>query len=145
MNDQASPTHYKHPMADPKDDAKVPIPTGINKGLTAAKHATMVSIFGKPGALTEDCSPVTNATLKALMVKKNVGPFSVTGLKPAVEALERIFKKVAKDHPALHAKLRTDGMLCCRRVSQGAGEAAKQEFFQSLLGDRDRHQDRNQE
>ncbi len=76
----------------------------------------MLAVLGTPGALTQNCSPITNAHLKTLLVTQNVGPFSVTGLKPAVEALTRVFAAIKAQKPALYAVLTTPGMTCCRLV-----------------------------
>ena len=76
----------------------------------------MIADLGTPGALTQDCSAITNAHLKTLMVTRNVGPFSVTGLKPAVEALARVFTAIKAQKPALYAALTTAGMTCCCAV-----------------------------
>jgi len=93
-----------------------PLPVGFNQGLSSAKESAMRSLLGVPGNLTKDCSPVTNSKLKALLVTKDVGPFKVTGLKPAVGVLERIFSKVQANEPDLYSQLGTAGMLCCRAV-----------------------------
>jgi hypothetical protein len=97
----------------------VDIPSGINVGLSSARPDTMVSILGKPCTPTENCSPVTNPDVKKLIVTKNVGPFTVTGLTPAIEVLERIFAKVKQEQPDLYQQLGTAGMLCCRKVRGG--------------------------
>jgi hypothetical protein len=94
----------------------VPIPSGINAGLTAASQSAMIAALGTPGALTQDCSPITNKTLAKLIVTENVGPFKATGLKPAVEALTRVFAAIKAAKPDLYAVLTTAGMTCCRAV-----------------------------
>ena len=103
---------------EPQDfKAGVPVPVGINPGVSAARQATMLSILGRPGELTENCSPVTDQRLARLMVESaDVGPFQVTGIRPAVEALQRLFAAVRQAEPALFSSLGTAGMLCVRRV-----------------------------
>jgi hypothetical protein len=98
----------------------VAIPSPINSGLTSTSATYMKGVLGVPGALTEDCSAVTNANLKKLIVTDNVGPFKVTGLKPAVNSLKRIFAKVKQDKPELYKQLGTAGMLCVRKVRGGS-------------------------
>ena len=100
----------------PELDDPVAIPEDINEGVSRALHATMLSILGAPGKLTVDCSAITNPTVRALLVKRSVGPFTVQGLRPAVAALERIFAQVRVRFPDLHAALGTAGMTCCRAV-----------------------------
>lgn len=98
----------------------VAIPSPINSGMTPTTATYMKSVLGVPGALTTDCSTVTNANLKKLIVTDNVGPFNVTGLKPAVNAIKGIFAKVKQDKPELYNQLGTAGMLCVRKVRGGA-------------------------
>jgi len=51
-----------------------------------------------------------------MMVTDDVGPFRVTGLRPAVTTLKRIMGEVKQSHPAVHDALGSMGMLCCRNV-----------------------------
>lgn len=101
--------------------ALVMIPAGINKGVSAAKQQTMLDIFGKPCSLKADCTAVTNEKVRRLLVAKSVGPFTVEGIRPAVDALTRIFKRVKEEQPELHRVLGTAGVLCCRRVRRESG------------------------
>jgi hypothetical protein len=95
----------------------VPVPADINPGFSLATQSTMLNILGAPGSLTDDCSRVTSQRVANLLVhNEDVGPFRVSGLGPAVEALKRIFADVADQQPALFESLGTAGMLCCRRV-----------------------------
>ena len=99
---------------------EVPLPPAsqMNVGLSAASHATMMRIFGAPGRLTRDCSPVTNPTLKKETITANVGPFRVTGWKPAVESLKVIFAEIKAEMPEVFAQVQTAGMSCVRHVRQ---------------------------
>ena len=54
--------------------------------------------------------------MQKLMKTASVGPFRVTGLIPAVDALTRVFAAVQSAEPALYALLGTKGMLCVRNV-----------------------------
>ncbi len=94
-----------------------PKPDSINTGLTNAHHATMIELLGRPRpTLTTDCAAVSNPKIKALIVTESVGPFRVTGLKPAVESLRQVFASVKEKRPDLYAEVKTAGMLCCRAV-----------------------------
>ena len=93
-----------------------PARADMNTGFTAATHGTMMTLLGKPGALSTDCSDPTNAHLITLIETRDVGPFRVTGLKPALDSLASIFAAVKSDHPILYADLGTEGMCCCRAV-----------------------------
>ncbi|HEU0012612.1 MAG TPA: hypothetical protein VFQ45_02975, partial [Longimicrobium sp.] len=100
----------------------VPIPADINQGLSAARQKTMLDIFGAPCPLNADCTAVTNQKVKRLLVTQNVGPFAVTGIRPTVEALSRIFTRVRQEQPDLFRAVGTAGVLCCRRVRRPPGQ-----------------------
>jgi len=95
--------------------AMVAIPSGINDGLTSASPQTMTNALGNPGTPDPGCGP-SSAALAKLMKTANVGPFRVTGLGPAVDALTRVFSAVQSANPDLYAVLGTAGMLCVRFV-----------------------------
>jgi mannosyl-glycoprotein endo-beta-N-acetylglucosaminidase/D-alanyl-D-alanine carboxypeptidase-like protein len=96
----------------------VPVPSfsSINQGLSPAHQQTMLDIFGRPGALTKDCSDITNASLQKLMDTENVGPFKVTGLRLLLGELTEIFDQVRQQNSELYKQVGTEGMLCCRAV-----------------------------
>ena len=99
-------------LTDPVD-----IPADINRGVRSAKQQTMLSRLGNPrGSYDQQCRPVTNPTLAALMGTASVGPFRVTGLRPAVESLTAIMAEIRQAEPEVHDALGTAGMLCARRV-----------------------------
>ncbi len=104
------------PAAPPIDySVMVAIPTGINDGLSSADQATMLNALGNPGTPDPGCGP-SSAALQKLMKTASVGPFRVTGLGPAVDALTRVFAAVQSAEPALYNLLGTQGMLCVRYV-----------------------------
>lgn len=95
----------------------IAIPGGINAGLHAARQVTMLALLGSPLANPgRDCKPVTDRLLRSLMVSDSVGPFRVTGLKPAVESLKEVLAEVRQSEPEVFAALGTAGMLCARLV-----------------------------
>jgi len=96
---------------EPKPDRR-----SINLGLTFPSPNYMKSVLGVPGQLSADCSSVTNANLKKLIVTESVGSFRVTGLKPAVFTIRRVLDKVKIAKPDLYKQLGTEGMLCVRKV-----------------------------
>jgi len=121
-------------IAAPDFGQFVPIPGNINPGVSKARQKTMLEALGKPGELTEDCSPVTNAKLKKLLITVNVGPFAVEGIKPAVEALQRIFARVKESEPELFVQLGTAGMLCCRRIRRPPSQPPSTQFSNHAWG-----------
>jgi hypothetical protein len=112
----------------------VDIPTNINPGLRRAQHSTMLRVLGRPGGLTENCSPITNRALKARLTTSSVGPFRVTGLDIAVTALRRVLARVQVQHPDLHAILGTEGMACCRKVRTRPGRPPSRNFSNHSWG-----------
>ncbi len=109
----------------------IPIPTGINKGLRSASASVLTAKIGSPGSpLTAacfscHCSP-TNVTILSAKVTEDVGPFSVTGLKPAVSALRRAFDKVKTEKPDLYGQLKSAGMFCACPVKNSNGSPGSQ-------------------
>jgi len=100
---------------------KIPVPPKgtFNVGLTSAKNADMLALFGHPvtgGAYRPDgkCTQADNPSFVTLLATRDVGPFRVTGLKPALESMTSIFARVESELPDLHALLRTEGMHCAR-------------------------------
>ena len=95
----------------------VPIPAGINVGVSSARQATMIALLGNPRSQYDDvCRPVTNPALQARMQLADVGPFRVQGLGPAVDSLKLILGEIAVLQPDVAAGLGTAGMLCARLV-----------------------------
>jgi hypothetical protein len=94
---------------------RVPIPPKhtINTNLSPATEQVMLRKFGKPGALTENCSTPTGKFLRRVKSGVDVGPFKVSGLDFAVESLRQIFEEVEQAAPHL-LEVKTEGMLCVR-------------------------------
>lgn len=89
----------------------------INIGLTAVSNKYMTSKLGSPrDGYSADCQPMTNDKLKRNLATRSVGPFKVTGLKPAVDSLQVVLAEVASAYPDVYNILGTAGMLCCRYV-----------------------------
>ena len=112
----------------------VPIPGSINRGVTAARQRTMLEIFGPPCSLNAECTAVTNAKVKQLLVTRDVGPFRVQGIKPMLEALTRIFARVKREEPELFKVVGTAGVLCCRRVRRKPGARPSPNFSNHSWG-----------
>ena len=90
---------------------------GLNNDLSPLANKLMFQVLGNPrGAYGQDCRPVTNSTIRKLIVTEDVGPFRVTGLSPAVDRLRLIFRDIQDKFPEIYGVLGTAGMLCCRFV-----------------------------
>ena len=88
----------------------------INVGLTSPSESTMISLLGRPDGVTgTSCeNEKASATVERLLVLDSIGPFRVTGLKPAVESLKTIMAEAKTQEPDLWGALKSAGMLCVR-------------------------------
>lgn len=94
-----------------------PDPGTVNRGLKAVSPSFMVQQLGQPrNSYSSDCQPITNATLQKHIVSESVGPFNVTGLRPALNSLRTALAQVKREQPAVYGALGTAGMLCCRYI-----------------------------
>lgn len=94
-----------------------PSPDSINQGLEAVSNSFMMQKLGRPReSYSTNCQPITNPVLKNQIVTESVGPFRVTGLRPAVKSLQAVMEQVKMEQPAVYTALGTAGMLCCRFV-----------------------------
>ena len=94
----------------------VPIPPGINAGLSACRESTMLRLFGPPGSLTDGCSVVSGTVKPLIRYGVDVGPFKVSGLDYGVNSLTQVFAAVAEVSPDTHKAVKTVGMLCVRKI-----------------------------
>ncbi len=89
----------------------------VNRGLEVAGSRYLEEKLGRPReTLSDDCQPMTNASLRGKLVLENVGPIRVQMLKPAAESLRRVFENVRRADPDLYARINTSGSLCVRRI-----------------------------
>lgn len=89
----------------------------LNKGLSSAKESTMTAILGAPRKpLTTSCQNdhASPAVAPLLQTIKLTDQIRVTGIKPAIESLQKILTDVAAKQPDLIKVLGTEGMLCVR-------------------------------
>jgi hypothetical protein len=101
-------------QTSPETLVNIPPASTFNQNLTSASEATMLQIFGVPGAKTQDCSPATGAFKQRIVSKVDVGPFKVSGLDIAVKLLKAVFDEAEQQIPNIVAAVKNDGMLCVR-------------------------------
>ncbi|WP_052216218.1 M15 family metallopeptidase [Sphingomonas sp. ERG5] len=93
---------------------KTPLPASgtVNVGLSSPSSAEQVARFdGMPSAhMSQNDQPVTNPELKSLIATESVGPFRVTGIRPAIASLRTILAEVRRDLPDLLNLLSSAGM-----------------------------------
>lgn len=116
-------------MTDYAARLPIPGPGSINTGLTYCRPETALSIFGQPATpLPTDCGQPTSPRLKAALITASIGPFRVTGLRPAVESLTRVFAQVKAEKPELYDVIGTAGMLCVRCIRGYPGVPSNHAF-----------------
>ncbi len=98
--------------------------TPINVGLTSASEETMISLLGRPRDVTSTkCNNAkVSDTVKRLSVLEHVGPFRVTGIKPAVDSLSDVFAEARLKEANLWDALGSEGMLCVRLRKPTSGK-----------------------
>jgi hypothetical protein len=123
----AAPTPVAAPVVaaaptqtSPETVVDIPPRNTFNQNLTSASEATMLQIFGVPGAKTQDCSPVTGTFQQRIVSRFDVGPFKVSGLNFAVQLLKAVFDEAEQQIPNVVAAVKNDGMLCVRHKRMNA-------------------------
>jgi hypothetical protein len=89
----------------------------VNSAWTLATPSFLEQFLGRPReVLSDDCEPMTNERLRAMLVVENVGPIRVQMLQPAIDSLRRVFEKVKATDIDLYERIDTAGSLCVRRI-----------------------------
>lgn len=89
----------------------------VNKSINVAAPSFLEGFLGRPrDVLSDDCEPMTNPKLKELLITEQVGPITVTMLRPALDSMKRVFQQVEAADPDLYARISTAGSLCVRRI-----------------------------
>lgn len=100
-----------------------------NEGLTVPSPSFQTEMFGAPrDALSDDCEPMTNEKLKAMLVTEDVGPIRVSMLRPAVESLNVVFQNIKAADEELYKRINTAGALCVRRIRGSANSVSSHSF-----------------
>lgn len=101
----------------------------LNQGLTVPTPSFLIDTLGKPReSLTDNCDPMENQRLKALLETRQVGPIEVTMLSPALDSLARIFDTIKSVDPDLYARINTAGALCVRRIRGSVSSVSTHSF-----------------
>lgn len=108
-------------MTGYRDHVPLPPLGSVNIGLSACRQQSMLGRFGTPGVLSSHCSAPTGSFASRVRLRVNVGPFQVSGLDYAVEALRLALEAAAQADPELVGALKTDGMLCVRARKHNPG------------------------
>lgn len=103
----------------------VPRSEAINTQYSPASVRTMVSVFGRPkGPLTQDCKGPESVAprIRKHIVTMDVGRFRLTGFRPFLFLLGKVFDEYAAKHPEAYADMSHAGVLCVRLVRGSAAQ-----------------------
>lgn len=117
-----------------KAATRLPARGSVNHGLSSPGPASQIQRFGgRPSAQSyRNGGPVTNPKLLALIVTESVGPFRVTGIRPAVASLRDVLAQVRRDIPELYPLLGNAGMLV-NRLQRGSSTALSNHAFGTAI------------
>lgn len=89
----------------------------INGTLRPSRNIINEALIGTPRArYGHNCQPATHPAFLPLLTTEDVGPFEVTGLKPAVAAVRDVFSEVQSTMPSVLSRIESRGMHGCRLV-----------------------------
>ena len=101
----------------------------VNRNFKVATPSFLEEFLGRPReVLGDNCEPMTNEKLKALLRVENVGPIQVQMLQPAIDSLRRVFENVRAADPDLYARINTAGSLCVRQIRGSIGRTSTHSF-----------------
>jgi hypothetical protein len=101
----------------------------VNQGLTVGGSGFLEEFIGRPReTLSDNCDPMTNPKLKAMLRLEDVGPIRVNMLQPAIDSLKRVFANVQSTDPDLYARINTAGSLCVRQIRGTRGRTSTHSF-----------------
>ena len=112
-------------QADPSDHVEVEEMTEVMKlakdrfniGISQPNNRVMLELLGRPRQdLSQTCQSVTDPNIAELLETRQVGPIRVTMLRPALESLERIMRKLEASEPDIYRAIGTAGAMCARMV-----------------------------
>lgn len=101
----------------------------LNAGLTVPTSSFMVDQFGMPAEnLNDQCQPLTNPRLAALIEERPVGPITAKMLRPALDSLQTVFDNIKRADPDLYARINTAGTICARWIRGSTTSVSSHSF-----------------
>ncbi len=101
----------------------------VNGKINVAGPSFLEQFIGRPREnLSDNCDPMTNPKLKAMLKLESVGPIRVSMLQPAIESITRVFENVKNTDPDLYARINTAGSLCVRQIRGTRGRTSTHSF-----------------
>ena len=94
----------------------------FNQGIGRPTPGVLRELIGEPReSYSDNCQPVTNPRLLQTLDTQQIGTFRVTMVRPALDSLQQIIDRLARDEPEIYAALGTAGALCARHVRGAPG------------------------
>lgn len=108
-------------LVDPMELAK----GRFNRGVIRPTPAVLREVLGEPRAsYSQDCQPVTDPGLAALLETRRIAGFEVTMVRPALDSLEAVMERLRSEEPQVYAAVGTAGALCARYVRGSASSVS---------------------
>ena len=106
-------------IVDPMELAK----GRFNREVIRPTPEVLREVLGEPRqSYSQDCQPVTNPKLVALIETRQIGTFKLSMIRPALDSLQQVVQRLKTEEPDLYAALGTAGALCARYV-RGSGRS----------------------
>jgi hypothetical protein len=117
-----------------KTETALPARGSVNRGLSSPGPESQIKRFGgRPSEIAyRNGGPVTNPKLRGLIVTEDVGPFRVTGIRPAVASLRQVLSEVRREQPELYPLLGNAGMLV-NRLQRGSSTKLSNHAFGTAI------------
>lgn len=97
--------------------------------LTPLRAGDLLDVFGMPAMdLSQHCVEPSSLALLSLLETRDIGPFEVRMIRPALDSLERVLARVGERYPRLVSQLQTNGGFCARLI-RGSEEAISRHGF----------------
>ena len=120
-------------MHDYSELAPIPDKSEINTLCTYLSEKEMLNLFGKPGALTTDCSEPTNPKILSNLVQLDITPhIHVRAFKPFAIALKKGFDDLKVGNFDLYNQVKSAGALCCRAIRGSTKNYSKHSYGCSI-------------
>ncbi|WP_226778929.1 M15 family metallopeptidase [Oceaniglobus trochenteri] len=101
----------------------------VNGKINVAGPRFLEQFLGRPREnLSDNCDPMTNPKLRAMLKTEQAGPIRVSMLQPALDSLRRVFANVESTDPDLYARINTAGSLCVRQIRGTRGRTSTHSF-----------------
>ncbi|MBP7241721.1 M15 family metallopeptidase [Amaricoccus sp.] len=89
----------------------------FNRGIERPRPETLRALVGEPRtSYGQDCQPVTNPRMVDRLETREIAGFRVTMLRPALDSLATVMKRLDTEEPEIYRAIGTAGGLCARFV-----------------------------